>query len=56
MMKHKFDLRRRKPKGLSPEKLLNILRGIYPLKIADEKFEELTGIKLADGGVNDETT
>ena len=55
-MKRKFDLRRRKLGVLPPEKLLNILRGMYPLEIADEKFEELTGTKLADGGVNDEAT
>ena len=52
-MEHKFDLKRREPRGLPPEKLLNILRDIYPREIADEKFEELTGIKLTDGGADD---
>lgn len=54
MMEHKFDLKRRESrKKLPPEKLLNILRGIYPLKVADDKFKELTGIDPNDGGISD---
>lgn len=54
MKEHKFDLKRRESrKKLPPEKLLNILREIYPQKVADDKFKELTGIDPNDGGTND---
>ena len=38
-------LKPRESGNLPPEKLLEILRGIYPKETADELFAELTGLK-----------
>ena len=43
-MKHDFSMKRREERKIPPEKLYVILRGIYPKKIADEKYTELTGL------------
>lgn len=48
-MRHRtLDLRERESKQLPPEKLLNILRQLYPKELADEKYAELTGIVPTD--------
>ena len=41
---------RRKNRKLPPEKLYEILRGIYPKDIADERYKKLTGSKPPEEG------
>lgn len=40
-----IKLKPRETGNLPPEKLLEILRGIYPKKIADELFVDLMGLE-----------
>lgn len=47
-----IKLKPRKTGNLPPEKLLEILRGIYPKETADELFTDLMGLeqkRKADG-------
>lgn len=44
-MKLDFTLIRREEQNIPPEKLYEILRGIYAKETADEKYTELTGLE-----------
>ena len=44
-MKHDFNIKERGTENIPPEKLYEILHDIFPKKIADEKYENLTGLK-----------
>ena len=41
---------KREKRKLPPEKLYEILRGIYPKDIADERYKKLTGSKPPEEG------
>lgn len=48
MVERKTDLRKRRNKEFTPDKLAEILREITSEKIASETFKKLTGMDIPD--------
>ena len=53
-MKRDFSLKRKENEYLPPEKLYDILRGIYMKQDADKKYTELTGLEPPKEGYSRE--
>lgn len=47
-MKHEFNLKERNIGTLPPEKLLSILRGIFPDDVADDVYDKLMDNKESE--------